>query len=273
MADLILLDPALRSPEVGAYDDTVAILSRFQRRDGFSISGLKFVLPFLCNQDLARVVAGREVAGIVALGSFANVTDQEAWVERLASALRELVFVRRIPFLGICFSHQLLAHMVGGKVDFLRDRVKTTKWEGAREIRLIHPKLQLLFASRPEHGSARELACREAFAAAATWGAADWERLAHPSNDLAERVSKFLRTECPDRCSLSVSHEQEVWSAGELVTAATSSECAIDGLVHPELPIFAVQGHPERPHPSGDGVRLIENFIEFCAIHFSLSGG
>lgn len=56
-------------------------------------------------------------AGIVVTGSHAMVSDHEAWSETLAAAIPEIVD-REIPFLGICYGHQLLAYAMGGEVDY-----------------------------------------------------------------------------------------------------------------------------------------------------------
>jgi GMP synthase (glutamine-hydrolysing) len=45
------------------------------------------------------------------------VTDREAWSERCADWLRR-AHAQQIPLLGICYGHQLLAHALGGRVDF-----------------------------------------------------------------------------------------------------------------------------------------------------------
>ncbi len=58
-----------------------------------------------------------ECAGVVVTGSHAMVTDRLPWMERLAEWLRRLV-ADGVPFLGICFGHQLLAQSLGGRVDF-----------------------------------------------------------------------------------------------------------------------------------------------------------
>lgn len=59
----------------------------------------------------------RDVAGAVITGSSSMVTDRAPWSERTAEWLREAVRVE-LPILGICFGHQLLAHALGGVVDY-----------------------------------------------------------------------------------------------------------------------------------------------------------
>lgn len=57
------------------------------------------------------------VAGAVITGSPAMVTDRLPWSEYAADWLRHAV-VTRMPILGICYGHQLLAHALGGQVDY-----------------------------------------------------------------------------------------------------------------------------------------------------------
>ena len=56
-------------------------------------------------------------AGTIVTGSGAMVTDRADWSERSAQWLREAAHAG-MPLLGICYGHQLLAHALGGKVDY-----------------------------------------------------------------------------------------------------------------------------------------------------------
>ena len=56
-----------------------------------------------------------QLAAVVLTGSSAMVSAREAWSERTAVWLREVVAVGT-PLLGICYGHQLLAHALGGRV-------------------------------------------------------------------------------------------------------------------------------------------------------------
>tara|TARA_R110000772_G_scaffold266347_2_gene388731 strand:+ start:1955 stop:2677 length:723 start_codon:yes stop_codon:yes gene_type:complete len=58
-----------------------------------------------------------ELAGVVITGSAAMVTERLPWSEYTAEWLRQAVN-KQVPILGICYGHQLLAHALGGRVDF-----------------------------------------------------------------------------------------------------------------------------------------------------------
>jgi GMP synthase (glutamine-hydrolysing) len=55
------------------------------------------------------------LAGVVVTGSSASVTERASWMLRAEEYLRLLVR-ERVPTLGICFGHQLLAQALGGEV-------------------------------------------------------------------------------------------------------------------------------------------------------------
>jgi GMP synthase - Glutamine amidotransferase domain len=59
---------------------------------------------------------GRFAAAIVT-GSAAFVTDRAEWSERSAGWLRDAAH-DGMPLFGICYGHQLLAHALGGQVDY-----------------------------------------------------------------------------------------------------------------------------------------------------------
>jgi len=71
--------------------------------------------------DIAGVRAGEKLppperlGGVIITGSHDMVTDKHPWSERIAIWIKEAVD-RRIPVLGVCYGHQLLAHALGGTV-------------------------------------------------------------------------------------------------------------------------------------------------------------
>jgi GMP synthase (glutamine-hydrolysing) len=91
--------------------------------DSWTLNGLKLkrgdaaVVDVTRGHDLPDVEA---CGGVAVTGSHANVTDNLPWSMAIAAWIPSLVEAR-IPFLGICYGHQLLAHALGGKVGFHPD--------------------------------------------------------------------------------------------------------------------------------------------------------
>jgi GMP synthase (glutamine-hydrolysing) len=71
-------------------------------------------------------------AGVVVTGSHAMVTDNLPWSVRVAEWIPSLM-ERDVPFLGICYGHQLLAHALGGRVGFHPEGTEV----GTVDIRLL----------------------------------------------------------------------------------------------------------------------------------------
>jgi len=59
-----------------------------------------------------------DVAGAIITGSAAMVTDRATWSERTAGWIRNAMD-DALPLFGICYGHQLMAHALGGCVDYL----------------------------------------------------------------------------------------------------------------------------------------------------------
>ncbi len=51
-------------------------------------------------------------------GSAAMVTERATWSERTAGWIRDAMDVE-LPLFGVCYGHQLMAHALGGRVDYL----------------------------------------------------------------------------------------------------------------------------------------------------------
>ena len=70
-----------------------------------------------------------ECDGWILTGSSASVYDDEPWIEAL-TAFVQAVHEARVPCVGICFGHQLLAHALGGRTE----RAATGWGVGARPM-------------------------------------------------------------------------------------------------------------------------------------------
>ncbi|POZ53575.1 glutamine amidotransferase [Methylovulum psychrotolerans] len=65
----------------------------------------------------AVLPAAESLAAVIITGSPAMVTDQAGWMQAVAAWLPQ-VLAQRIPLLGICFGHQLLAQAMAGQVAY-----------------------------------------------------------------------------------------------------------------------------------------------------------
>lgn len=65
-------------------------------------------------------------------GSWSMVTDRLPWSERLAEWIREAMVIE-MPLFGVCYGHQLMAHALGGRVDYHPDGLEL----GCKKVRLL----------------------------------------------------------------------------------------------------------------------------------------
>jgi len=75
-------------------------------------------------------------SGMILTGSPSSAYDSDEWIGRLSNLIREAVD-RKVPTLGVCFGHQLVAQALGGKVE-----LNPLGWE------IGDPEVQLTEAGR-----------------------------------------------------------------------------------------------------------------------------
>jgi GMP synthase-like glutamine amidotransferase len=110
----------------------------------------RLFLPALRPGDGPGRVTGYETDGVVLMGSMASVMDDLPWLDELGRWLEPIVDgTVRVPLLGICFGHQLIAHLAGARVGYLNEErekrfgVETSVLEGGsllpgrHEVRVV----------------------------------------------------------------------------------------------------------------------------------------
>lgn len=100
------LAPEALAPEMGDYPDMFA---RLLDGHGFTFRTWKVV-----EGELPASVA--EADGWLITGSRHGVYEDHPWIPPLEQFIRD-AFVARVPVVGICFGHQIVAQAMGGKVE------------------------------------------------------------------------------------------------------------------------------------------------------------
>ncbi len=124
---IVVIDPAVVRPELEAFNQISTLSSH----------PLTYHLPAMHGMhSLER--AEKNIKGIIVFGSNSSVNERTDWQKDLESWLMPKL-LQKIPTLGICYGHQMIAHMFGGKVDYHSpDQKKNT---GFRSVELLPSKL------------------------------------------------------------------------------------------------------------------------------------
>ena len=109
----MVIDPAVIKPAIESYN-RIALTATYH---------VSYHLPALYGMDSIWQFQ-ENISGIIVMGSAASVHDGHKWQDDITDLLLES-FDKSIPVMGICYGHQLLAHICGGMVGPL--------WNGKKE--------------------------------------------------------------------------------------------------------------------------------------------
>ena len=119
---LMIIDPAVVKPA----------LESFNRIASIAPYPVTYHLPALYGTTSLRLY-NNNVRGVIVMGSAASVNDNNKWQQDISDIMID-ASSKGIPVLGLCYGHQLIGHIYGGKVEPL--------WSGEKKQgeRVVHVK-------------------------------------------------------------------------------------------------------------------------------------
>ena len=118
---LMVIDPAVLKPAIESYN-RIASVAPYPAT---------YHLPALFGTNSLNMF-NKNVRGIIVLGSAASVNDDNKWQQDISDIMID-ASANCIPVLGLCYGHQLIGHIYGGKVEPLWSGEKK---QGERIVRL-----------------------------------------------------------------------------------------------------------------------------------------
>jgi GMP synthase (glutamine-hydrolysing) len=118
---IMVIDPGTRIAETDAYNRIARV----------SPIPTTYYLPALCGVSSIDLVDVEEVSGVIVFGSGVSVNDPLDWQDYLTTFLTKIIEAK-VPLLGICYGHQLLAKMYGAEIGNVKEDGE--KVSGYREV-------------------------------------------------------------------------------------------------------------------------------------------
>ncbi len=281
MKVLLVVDPALNTPEASVYNTFQALVEETACWEHCEPLRVRFWLPalgehrswaeFLEQSDFEE----SDIGACVSLGSYAHLDQEQShgfsWFAQFDQLLFSVLAPRKVPFLGICFAHQFLAARWGWKLGFVPDPqyAGMGKYDcEPRRVQVTAAQLHILLAEvscdQWNRNSPEATQVRRAWAALRN-GEISAAGLRQPLLP-KERDFAAVLGRTPSSFWAYARHEQRVEAApnaaGEnpLMIAGVSGAHRYDALVHCDLPWFTVQTHPEKPLTLSSKL-LLRNFL------------
>ena len=119
---LMIIDPAVGKPAIESFN-RIASIAPYP---------VTYHLPALYGTTSLRMY-NNNVRGVIVMGSAASVNDNNKWQQDISDIMID-ASSKGIPVLGLCYGHQLIGHIYGGKVEPL--------WSGEKKQgeRVVHVK-------------------------------------------------------------------------------------------------------------------------------------
>jgi GMP synthase-like glutamine amidotransferase len=124
-SEIFCIDLSLNNPEIEAYNEIVQLSSIPVSYHCPSLKGMASLY------EREKLV---EVKGLMVLGSAASILDGLSWQLEFHPWL-ETWLRKKVPILGICYGHQLIAYLLGAKVGRMATGIKHV---GLREIEFFN---------------------------------------------------------------------------------------------------------------------------------------